>query len=268
MRPFRAEAPANAVQWMPRVEMKQGRGTLLWRESPAPVDVNGGSGNLFLDGKRIAGQEAPSPPDDLTVYLGGKIVKREPALVLYHGADASLGAFAAEILPRLVAMDRLGVPAETLLLVTLNMGRQRFFQRALVDGIFRPRPVELLRRASAIRTQRLNEVAFPAGDADLAGEAAARLRVLYGPFPARGPAVLVVGSAEAAGPQMDWIKANMGGTGEIAVVDAASMSLGNIVRAIAAAPVLYGSRSLLRAGLLAPNPARQAVEIGNGDRHA
>lgn len=268
MRPFRGEAPASALQWVPRVEMTQGRGTLLWRESAGPVDINGGSGNLFLDGKRIAGQNAPSPADDLTVYLGGKIVKREPALVLYHGADASLGAFAAEILPSLVAMDRLGIPAETLLLVTLNMGRQRFFQRALVDGIFRPRPVELLRRASAIRTQRLNEVAFPAGDADLAEEAAARLRALYGPYPAQGPAVLVVESAEAAAPQLEWIKANMGGIGEIAVADVARMPLGKIVRAIAAAPVLYGSRDLLRAGLLAPNPARQAVEIGYGDRHA
>ncbi|HRE20633.1 MAG TPA: hypothetical protein PKW21_06330 [Rhabdaerophilum sp.] len=268
MRPFRETAPASALQWVPRVEMQQGTGMLLWRESATPVDVNGGSGNLFLDGKRIAGQETPSPADDLTVYLGGKIVKREPALVLFHGVDAGLGAFAAEILPRLVAMDRLGIPVETLLLVTLNMGRQRFFQRALVDGIFRPRPVELLRRATAMRTARLNEITFPDGDPDLVGEAGDRLKALYGPFPAGGPAVLIAESDEAAARQLQWIKANMGGTGEIVVADTARMPLGKIVRAVAAAPVLYGSRGLLRAGLLAPNPSRRHVEIGNGDSHA
>lgn len=268
MRLVRDEAPASALQWVPRVEMQHAAGTLLWRESAGPVDVNGGSGNLFLDGKRIAGQEAPSPADDLTVYLGGKIVKREPALVLYHGADASLGAFAAEVLPRLVAMDRLGVPAETLLLVTLNMGRQRFFQRALVDGVFRPRPVELLRRATAMRTVKLNDIVLPEGDPDLAREAAERLKALYGPYPAAGPGVLVAENGQAALRQLEWIKANMGGTGEITVADTARMPLGKIVRAIAGAPVLYGSRSLLRAGLLAPNPSRLRVEIGIGDSHA
>lgn len=262
VRPFHEEAPANALLWHPRVEMKQPGGVLLWRESAGPVDVNGGSGNLFLDGRRIAGQEAPSPADDLTVYLGGRIVKREPALVLYHGADASLGAFAAGILPRLAAMDRLGVPIETLLLVTLNMGRQRFFQRALVDGIFRPRPVELLRRSTAMRTTRLSEITFPEGDPDLAKDGAERLKALYGPYPAGGPPVLIVENAGAAAPQLEWIKANAGETGEIAVVDTARVPLGKIVRAIAAAPALYGSRDLLRAGLLAPNPSRRAIEIG------
>lgn len=268
MRPFRDEAPASALQWVPRVEMKQGGGVLLWRESAGPVDVNGGSGNLFLDGRRIAGQDAPSPADDLTVYLGGKIVKREPALVLYHGAEADLGAFAAEVLPRLVAMDRLGVPMETLLLVTLNMGRQRFFQRALVDGIFRPRPVELLRRATAMRTSRLNDVVFPASDPDLGTEAAARIKALYGPYPARGPAVLLAGDLMTAARQLEWIKAKTGETGEIAIVDTARMPLGAMVRAIAAAPRLYGTRRLLRAGLLVPDPSRQPIETGIEDSHA
>lgn len=268
MRPFREEAPASSVQWVPRVEMQHGGGTLLWRESAGPIDVNGGSGNLFLDGKRIAGQSASSPADDLTVYLGGKIVKREPALVLFHGADSSLGAFAAEILPRLVAMDHLGVPAETLLLVSLNMGRQRFFQRAMVDGIFRPRPVELLRRATAMRTARLNEISCPESNTDIGREAADRLKALYGPYPSQGAAVLVAENGEAANRQLGWIKANMGGTGEIIVADTTRMPLGKIIRAIAAAPVLYGSRRLLRAGLLAPNASRRAIETGIGDSHA
>lgn len=253
---------------MPRVEMQRDAGTLLWRETTAPVDINGGSGNLFLDGRRIAGQEAPSPPDDLTVYLGGKIVKREPALVLYHGAEPSLGAFAAEVLPRLVAIDRLGVPAETLLLVTLNMGRQRFFQRALVDGVFRPRPVELLRRATAIRTLRLNDVCLPNDDPGLLAEVAARIKALYGPYPAQGPAVLLVQGDDNVAGSLAWIKANAHESGEIAVLDVECMPLGKIVRAIAAAPALYASGDLLRAGRLVPNPSRQMVEIGNGKSHA
>lgn len=207
---------------------------------------------------------------DLTARFGGKIIRREPALVLFAGQDCGIGAFAAELLPRFAALDRLGVPQDTLLLVSLDMARQPFFQDALVDGLFRPRPIEVLRPSRFIRTERLHEVAVPAFSPVLVARVGDLVEATYGLSGGDGPPVLLC----AGGPvRAEAMRARLAGT-ELAanaeglsVVDPGTTPLRQLVAQLGAAALIVAPDSgELGAVLLAPRPGRRLYEIRSETR--
>ncbi len=101
--------------------------------------------------------------------------------MLYAGADASLARFCDTLLPRFFGMDRFDLPTDMLLMVGLRMGRSRPFQDAISDGLFRPRPVELFRPATAIRVSQLDDVTVPLDAPDVLAAMQAKVASLYGP---------------------------------------------------------------------------------------
>lgn len=242
-------------------------GEARWLAIPGPIDINGGSGLLYRGKTRLdpsCYSVSNAAADDLTVHFGGRIIKREPALVLFNGRETGIGAFASEILPRLVALDRLGIPVQTLLLVTLDMARRSFFQRALLDGVFRPRPVEVLRPSTAVRTDMLHHVELAAPDPDLLRSGAMRLAALYGPFETRSAALVLADGAEELARFRRRIATEplLKALDDARILDIAKASLGEITRAVGSASILAGSALNLRAIALAPLANRRLISLG------
>ncbi|MCZ8183477.1 MAG: hypothetical protein O9322_10955 [Beijerinckiaceae bacterium] len=249
----------------------------LWRRHAGEIDIDPGSGQLHRRGKRLIlpaalPHEAPRGLPDITAYLGGRIIEREPALVLFADADCSFGAFVTRLLPRFFALDALGVHADTLLLVTLNMGRTLVFQHAISDGVFRHRPVELFRPASMIRVTQLDEVSVPA----LAPAALTRMqerlaRLYLQEPPAETGPVLICEDAARRAPallaKLAAVRPDL--AGDITVLDPTRNALRDLVRAAAHAPVLVVSdHGEVAATLLAVNPAQDVIMLGKADPQA
>lgn len=250
----------------------------IWRRHAGEIDIDPGSGQLHRRGKRLIlpaalPHEAPRGLPDITAYLGGRIIQREPALVLFADADCSFGAFASRLLPRFFALDALGVPADTLLLVTLNMGRTLWFQHAISDGAFRHRPVELFRPASMIRVTQLDEVSVPTFAPAALVRMQDRLARLYlqEPPAEAGPVLVCEGAIRRAPALLARLAAarpDLAKTG-ITVLDPARDSLRDLVRASAQAPVLaVGGPSEMAAALLSTQPGQEVIMPGVADPQA
>jgi hypothetical protein len=240
-----------------------------WRHRRFTGDLvlENGGGRVFSGTKRLATADAqqagnPRAPADLSALLpGGRFIAREPALVLHAGAEASLARFSDTLLPRFFGLGRFDLPVETLLMVGLRMGRSRPFQDAISDGLFRPRPVELFRPATAIRVSQLDDVVVPLDAPEARAAMQAKIAALYGPFAGGGAPVLVLershtrmpaakAAFERATPELRFA--------DVQVLDPALMPFGRLVQAVAAASLLVAPRETGEAaiGALAPSPAR------------
>lgn len=245
----------------------------LWRRHAGEIDIDPGSGQLHRRGKRLIlpsalPAEKPRGLPDITAYLGGRIIEREPALVLFADDDCSFGAFVTRLMPRFFALDAVGLPADTLLLVTLNMGRTLAFQHAISDGVFRHRPVELFRPASMVRVTQLDEVSVPPlAPAALARmqERLARLYLQEPPAGAAGPVLICENAARRAPALLARLAAARPDLAAgMTVLDPARDSLRDLVRAAAHAPVLaVAGPNEMAAALLAGNAAQDVLLIGD-----
>ncbi|WP_284176839.1 hypothetical protein [Rhabdaerophilum sp. SD176] len=249
----------------------------LWRRHAGEIDIDPGSGQLHRRGKRLVlpaalPHEAPRGLPEVTAYLGGRIIEREPALVLFADADCSFGAFVTRLLPRFFALDALGVHADTLLLVTLNMGRTLAFQHAISDGVFRHRPVELFRPASMIRVTQLDEISVP----PLAPAALARMQdrlarlYLQEPPAETGPVLICEDAARRAPALLARLRTARPDLGAgIMVLDPARDPLRDLVRASAQASALVvGGACEMAAIVLAPNPSQEVILSGSANPEA
>lgn len=232
--------------------------------------IENGGGRVFSGLKRYAEADAlqagePRAPADLSALLpGGRFIPREPALVLYAGAEASLARFCDTLLPRFFALDRFGLPENTLLMVGLRMGRTRPFQDAISDGLFRPRPVELFRPATAIRVKQLDDIAIPLDAPEALAALQAKIAVLYGPFaPPDAPVLLLERSAQRLTEARAAFECLSPGFrfDALRVLDPALLPFNRLVKAVAAAPTLVAPRSSGEAAVagLVPSAERQTV---------
>lgn len=162
---------------------------------------------------------------------------------LWFGARADTVAVLAEALPRALALRRLA--PEAVALVSVALGRLDRMQEALGAGVFAPVPVKVQpweRLVLARRAVWLRPGAAGAGDLM---EAGARLRAAFGAGGEGEPVAVVAGGATRA--------ARLGLAGG-RVLDPESTPLGELVRAVAAAPRLIvpdtgeAALTLLRAG--------------------
>lgn len=173
--------------------------TMSWRRLDAELDLNPDSGRAFVGRRILRSREVEKWPieysgsTDLFAHLIPRPVRREPALVLYAGAQTGLAGFVAGILPRFFSLGRLGVPQDILLLLCLEMGRTRIFQDALIDQLFAPRPLELMRKHRLVRVESLHEISSPDVTKELLLLGAQRIAEIYGPFETGGRPVILCG---------------------------------------------------------------------------
>ncbi len=178
--PYRALASRALLPLWPRAELPAGRIEIVAEERlpvstdmpgdtreedvlrltriDGPFDIDPLSADLFDRGRLVRRAPpaellptAPARPD-LTRRLRAKPVVREPVVILHDGGDNSFATFCADILPRFFALDHFGLPADLLAIVPVSMGMTDHFQDAITDGIFRPRPVELMRQGRFTRS--------------------------------------------------------------------------------------------------------------------
>ncbi|MCA3605094.1 MAG: hypothetical protein IOC52_08535 [Methylobacterium sp.] len=240
------------------------------RRHTGDLVIENGGGRVFADLKRHAAADArqagePRGRADLSPLLpGGRFIPREPALVLYAGGEASLARFCDTLLPRFFSLDRFGLPQATLLMTSLRMGRTRPFQDAISDGLFRPRPVELFRPATAIRVQQLDDIVIPLDSPEALGPMQAKIAALYGPFAAGGPPVLVLEHSAQRFPAAEaaFERANPGiRFEEVIMLDPALMPFHRLVKAVAEASMLIAPRATGEAAIatLVPSPERRTL---------
>jgi hypothetical protein len=240
------------------------------RRFTGDLALENGGGRVFSGGRRFADADArqagePRGPADLSPLLpGGRYIPREPALVLHAGAEASLARFCDTLLPRFFSLDRFGLPPATLLMTSLRMGRTRPFQDAISDGLFRPRPVELFRPATAIRVQQLDDIVIPLDSPDALGPMQTKVASLYGPFGGGGGPVLVL---EQSARRLPAAKAafTRAATGlrldAVQVLDPAMLPFSRLVKAVAEASMLIAPRATGEAAIatLVPSPERRTL---------
>ena len=246
-------------------------GQWLWRRTQSVVDINPGSGEAFSQGHRpLREEQTPGAgnaigPVDLFCHLMPRRIPREPALVLYCGADLGMAGFVSELLPRFFALDEMGVPKDLLLLVSLDMGQQLFFQSALIDQVFALRPVELMRKHRLMQLNTLHEISVPQPSPQLLARMAERIAQIYGPFPADGrPVFLCAGGTERAKALSQRYR-NL--VPEVfahdpILVDPSRMSLRKVLTALASAPCVAAPNSGEAAALaLVPSKTRITHEL-------
>lgn len=150
-----------------------------------PFDVDPLSGLLFDDARLVAPQPGeellPWPPahPDVTRRLRMKPVLREPLTVLHHGGEGSFAAFCSDVLPRFFALDHLALPQDLLVVVPVSMGMTDHVQDAITDGVFRPRPVELMRTGRVTRADTVFVVERPLAHAGILARIAEKLAAVY-----------------------------------------------------------------------------------------
>ena len=231
---------------------------MIWRCQDTALDINPDSGRAFVGCRMVRSEKWPieqSGSTDLFAHLFPRPIKREPSLVMYAGAQTGLAGFVGGLLPRFFALDRLGVPKDILLLVSLDMGRTRIFQDALIDHIFAPRPLELMRKHRLVRVETLHEVTVPDLTFELLEQSAQRISEIYGPFATDGPPVILCGRG------VQHSKALLrflpeGRQSQAVVVDPFVAPLRLTLHALASASVVVAPNGEERA-LLALVPSRQ-----------
>jgi len=75
--------------------------------------------------------------------------------------------------------EEMELQKEVLLLVSLGMGRQNYFQDALIDQVFAPRPLEIMREQKLVRAQSMFDVQFSSQSTELWLKIATRFRAVY-----------------------------------------------------------------------------------------
>ncbi len=236
---------------------EQGGDGWRWRRIDAELDINPGSGEAFLNGRRPATivrttSDVIAPgPVDLTCHFFPRRTKREPSLVLYSGADTSMAAFVGGLLPRFFALEEMGVPKDVLLFMGLELAQQRYFQDAIIDQVFHPRPIDLMRRHRLLRVNTLHEIDAPLLSPRLLARMAERFAAIYGPFEAKGaPVFLCSGGAGRAADLAKAYRRKLPGffDRDHLVLDPARHSLRRVVKAVASASLV-----------VAPNTGEAAV---------
>ncbi len=188
--------PRHELRFATQVE----RAGWLWRSARMRLDINPGSGDLFVEGKYVESASEfdsllPKGDLDLIGHIFPRRIAREPALVLYAGADVSASGFVAGVVAPFFALEPAGLPENVLLLVNMEMGRTRRFQDALIDQLFQPRPLELMRRHRIVQVEELHEVDAPFLASQHFEKARSRIAQIYGPFASEGPAVVLCSQA-------------------------------------------------------------------------
>ena len=251
------------------VSEAQNAGRWLWRRTDGPFDINPGSGDAFSRGRRPQQEAnvlaAVPGPVDLFCHTLPRRIAREPALVLYSGADTSIAGFMTELLPRYFALDEMGVPNDVLLLVTLDMAKQIYFQDAVIDQVFTGRPLEPLRKHRLVRLDCLHEIQVPHNSIPLMTRMAERMTRCYGPFTADGPPVLLCAGglerADAISENFRDLVPEVFGRNPI-VIDPARSSLRKLVKALANAPCVAAPNTGEAAAIaLAPSRTRPLFEL-------
>ena len=258
--------PCAALPFVTRYENIGG----IWRELKANVDINPGSGELFVEGARIETAHTlnallPKGSSDLLCYLFPHRIRREPSLIIYAGADISASGFVAGVVSRFFALDEANLPQNILLLVNMEMGRTRRFQDALIDQLFQPRPIELMRRHRLVQVDELHEVDAPFLAPQHFERARARIQKIYGPFTTGGPAVVLCSNAERRAPLLmkqcpPDVKASL--SQDYIVLDADNTPLRILMQRLAAARLVVvpeGDEVSLLA--LLPNKQPPIVEL-------
>jgi len=170
------------------------------RKVNAAVDINPGSGEAFFRGRRPnvdPRSRRRLGPIDLFCHVFPIRLQRERALVLYSDAATDIASFVGSLLPRFFALDEVGVPADVSLLVNLRMAKQRYFQDALIDQVFRPRPFEILRQFHLVSPKTFYVLPDYSWDTRLLERAAAKCAEVYGPYPARDRPVFLCTGGQA-----------------------------------------------------------------------
>jgi hypothetical protein len=247
------------------------------RMSGRTIDVEPRSGAVFLNGKWV---EEGDPREllptrrthpDLTRFLRLRPMLREPVVVLHGGGDTSLDAFFTDLLPRFFSLDALDLPRDLLAIVPVSMAMTDRFQDAINDGVFRPRPIELMQPRRVTRTDVVYRVDRPLLRRDIYERLWQRLEAVYAPDASQGRSVfLCEGGAEraarlfAAWSQIaDWLADR-----DIEVIDPAALSLGRLVRRLWGAPLVIGpdTGEVSACVLSGPGPGRVIeVSTGRGD---
>jgi hypothetical protein len=166
----------------------------------AAVDINPGSGEAFFRGRRPsdgASVRRSLGPIDLLCHIFPIRLERERALVLYSGSSTDIASFVGSLLPRFFALDEVGAPADMSLLVNLRMAKQRYFQDALIDQVFRPRPLEILRQFHLVSPKTLYVLPDCSWDRRLLDRAAAKCAEVYGPYPMQDRTVFLCAGGQA-----------------------------------------------------------------------
>ena len=236
----------------------------------ASLDINPGSGEAFFQGRRPrdGGSESPKPetgPVDLLCHIFPTRLARGAALVLHCDASVDLASFVGRLLPRFFALDALGVPNDLLLLVSLKMAKQRYFQDSLIDQAFRPRPIEILRQFHLVNVETLHVLRGPDWDPFLIRRAADRFELIYGPFePQDRPVFLCAGGTARAEHLVRTFRRCAADffDQDYNVVDPTRTPLRNVLRAVARAPSVAapntGEAALLA---LVPSAERTLLEL-------
>ena len=143
----------------------------------------------------------PQEIEDLVAYQVGALAAIAAARgvrlqhVKPHGALYNMAAvtppIAAAIARAVAAVD------PGLLLVGLQMAKQRYFQDALIDHVFQPRPIEILRPFHVVSPKTLYTMPVRSWDARLLDRAAARCAEIYGPYPEQNQPILLCKGGDA-----------------------------------------------------------------------
>jgi hypothetical protein len=247
------------------------------RLSGRTIDVEPRSGAVFLNGKWV---EEGDPREllptrrthpDLTRFLRLRPMLREPVVVLHGGGDTSLDAFFTDLLPRFFSLDALDLPRDLLVIVPVSMAMTDRFQDAINDGVFRPRPIELMQPRRVTRTDVVYRVDRPLLRRDIYERLWQRISTVYsleGSSAARS-VFLCEGGAEraarlfAAWPQIaDWLAHR-----NIEVIDPTALSLGKLVRRLWGAPLVMGpDTGEVSACVLGGPGSGRVIELSTGRR--
>ena len=246
------------------------QGGFRWRTLTGAIDINPGSGEIFFDEKRIdfkldADVFEIEQALDLTAHMFPRRIPREPSLVLYAGADVTASGFIAGLVSAHFSLDEIGIPNDVLLHVTLEIGRTRLFQDALIDQVFHPRPIDIMRRHRLISTETVHIVDAPFLPEAALRRARDRIEKRYGPFDREGPPVVLCNAAtERAGRLIEAcppdIRSRLGAAP--LVLDPEETPLRILIRSLAAAPLILlpeGDEFSLLA--LLPRPLPSVVEV-------
>ncbi|WP_425089754.1 hypothetical protein [Stappia sp.] len=247
------------------------------RISGRTIDVEPRSGALFFDGKWAT--EGPvrellpvrRTHPDLTRFLRLRPMLREPVVVLHGGGDTSLDAFFTDLLPRFFSLDALDLPRDLLVIVPVSMAMTDPFQDAINDGVFRPRPIELMQPRRVTRTETVYRVDRPLLRRDVYERLWQRISDVYsldGSSAVR-PVFLCEGGAERAArlfatwPQIaDWLAHC-----DIEMIDPAALSLGKLVRRLWGAPLVMGpDTGEVSACVLGGPGLGRVIELSTGRR--
>ena len=266
LQPYWPRRPQAVLPFVTRYE----NSGAVWRELKTTVDINPGSGELFVEGARSDAASTvdallPKGAADLLCYLFPSRIRREPSLILYAGADVSASGFVAGLVSRFFALDEANLPQHILLLVNMEMGRTRRFQDALSDQLFQPRPIELMRRHRLVQVEELHDVDATFLAPEHYERARERIQHIYGPFTTGGPAVVLCSDAETRASLLmrqcpTDVRASLGS--DYVVLDADNTPLRILMQQLAAARLVVvpeGDEVSLLA--LLPNKQPPIVEL-------